>query len=223
MAHISDVCNHLDRNNIQSSFYTCINTDKLSIPKQFIGLLQNYAPTIATITAPTSSSSSSSSSNSTKGPANQSNSSSVRQQQNQQLSPSQRYNQTSQKLFNIEDESNDHADNKKNVSSIHNLSNQISSLWIVCIEHNYSKNFLLRINPLDLQSTCIHQQQQQEYHHQQMQMSFHCNALYAIIWTHDQFNDCDDSFYNPTLRLDDNDEEEEEIDYDAKEIVWSII
>ena len=195
MVHISDACNHLERNHIQSLFYTCINTDILSIPKHFIGLLQNYASTIATITPLAG----------TKPVVKT-------KQANQDLSSQKERNQTLQKLFSINDKSDTHV----------SIVNQISSLWQVRIERNYSKDFLLRTNPLDLQRIYMSSQHEQQHQQQSIQMNYHCNAIYAIIWTYDQMNDYEDSSYDhERLGFDDNDDEE--IDYDAREIVWRLV
>ena len=127
--------------------------------------------------------------------------------QRQQHSAYQKYsnNTTVQKLFNMDQHDKESMNNSLSMTF---LANQISSVWHVHIEHNHSKDWPLHINPLDLQK--FHQYQQRHG-----QKSFYCNVVYAVIWTYDQFNDFEDSDYYHS--------DGEDIDYDAKEIVWKLI
>ncbi len=176
MAHISDSCNHLQRSNIHSAYYTSINTDNLSIPKQFTNVLQNYVSTIATIT-----------------PTTMQNDNSEGNRQSLQKD-----NSKIQMLFNME----------KN-SSFSNVPSQVSSFWEVHVERDFSKDFLLRTNPLGI----INQFKNQQLQHQPT-MVFQTRALYAIIWTYDQYHDPRDIY---------QDSDDEDVDFDAKEILWRLL
>ena len=190
MAHIADACNHLHQNEIPSSFYTCINTDNLTIPQSFIPLLQNYVSTIATITPIVAN---------MQYPQD-------KQQQQQQRRLNNHHQQSINKLFNIESTSS-----SLSSSEVTTTTNQISSLWQIHIERNYSKDFLLRTNPNKFNTANTQQPKQ---------WIFQSQVLYAIVWTYNQFHDSEHG--NRGLGLDDY-SDDEEIDYDAKEILWRLI
>ena len=163
----------------------CINTDNLSIPQSFIPLLQNYVSTIATITPTVP--------NMQHGQENQ---------QKQRIFNNHDYHQSIQRLFNIESSSSSLSSSE--------ITNQISSIWQICIERNYSKDFLLRTNPNRFNTTNC----------QQHQWIFQSQIQYAIVWTYNRFHDNEDG--NCGLGLDEY-SDDEEIDYDAKGILWTLV
>lgn len=215
MAQISDVCNNKWNTSIDNmssqcssttsttttnatSFILSINTDRLPLlpnqQQQLTTLTQNYITTIATI------------------------------QKKKDALMQNFSNSKNNKNKNHQYQENNSINDKQKSMSNTTLSsmispNQISSMWEVCVKHHmWKEESMLSYSPNSNHTKNNFSQN----------MRYHATALYAIMWTFEQGTEEDDDCYGDDY--DDKSEnggfieyEDEDIDYDAKEIVWKVL
>jgi len=207
LAHMSDTCNNINHGN--TAFVSSMNTDRLPLSKQTSILLHHYASMIATIQ-----------------PATMNHYRLLEQQQQQQSPPS------SLSSFRKKDKLASLFDSSSSSSLSKITPSQVISMWKMNLQYDSWKEM----------SIYKHQNQNhddEDYNNTQMKTDlstlsvdetcYSLNIFYVIHWMYDPIvdeneNDDDDGVFC-TLDTDDHDEgndENDEIDYDGKEITWKL-